>query len=304
MAMQESNETKFFAWLKTKVTLAQCQEMQKTKSTISMLLMQKKVIKRPLFSIDNADEVANIISKVAPCFASSKTKTLAVQMITMYATYLKERTPAPRKVEKPQSEPAPIAKSSNERVCLLHVGDKAYSGETPTTAFAHFCEEMAVTYPLKIRSLVGIRIRGRADVPLKRNNDGNCTKMANVNAYIDNKLLTDHIEDYTRWICGMCGVKLPNISVSIEHAAPVVQEATELHQNDVSEQTDKQGATDQITPVVTVPADPVVAVKQESAVAVSRPKKENPLLSKMEQIVLRADMDGMSYETYCRLPWF
>ena len=100
MAMQESNEAKFFAWLKTKVTLAQCQEMQKTKSAISMLLMQKKVIKRPLFAIDNADEVAGIINEVPSCFASTKTKNAAVQMVTLYATYLKERTPAPHKAEK------------------------------------------------------------------------------------------------------------------------------------------------------------------------------------------------------------
>ena len=81
MAIQESNETKFFAWLKSKVILAQCQEMQKTKGAISVILMQKKVIKRPLFLMDDADEVANIISKVAPCFVSSKTKTLAVQIM-------------------------------------------------------------------------------------------------------------------------------------------------------------------------------------------------------------------------------
>ena len=38
MAMQESNEGKFFSWLKTKVTPAQCQEMQEAKSVAGAVL--------------------------------------------------------------------------------------------------------------------------------------------------------------------------------------------------------------------------------------------------------------------------
>ena len=299
MAMQESNEVKFFAWLKTKATLAQCQEMQKTKSAISMLLMQKRVIKRPLFAIDNADEVAGIINKVPPCFASVKTKNAAVQMVTLYATYLKERTPAPRKVEKVQPESAPVVKRSGERIYSLHVGDKVYSGESPTVVFVYFCEEMAVTYPLKIRSLVGIRIRGRADVPLKKDDDGDCTKMANVKAYIDNKILTQHAEDYTRWVCGMCGVKLPNISISVEQIAHAAQETTQPHQNTAPEQNSKPAVVESKVEAAPAPVVPVAPVKQEPAMAVvsqRAKKKDNPLVGKMEQIVLRADMDGMSYD--------
>ncbi len=293
MAMQESNETKFFAWLKTKVTLTQCQEMQKTKGAISMLLMQKRVIKRPLFSMDNADEVASVINKVPPCFASNKTKNMAVQMVTMYATYLKERTPALCKVEKTQPESMPVVKNVGERIYSLRVGDKVYSSESPTIAFAHFCEEMAVTYPLKIRSLVGIRIRGSADVPLKKDDDGDCIKIANVKAYVDNRMLTQQAEDYTRWICGMCGVKPSAISVSVEHAAAIAREMPMIDQNAVPDQDNKPVDTETKPMAVSVPA------KQEPAVPVApqRPKKkDNPLLGKMEQIVLRADMDGMSYD--------
>ena len=166
-----------------------------------------------------------------------------------------------------------------------------YSGESPTVAFAHFCEEMTVTYPLKIRSLVGIRIRGRADVPLKKDDDGDCIKMANVKAYIDNKMLTQHAEDYTRWVCGMCGIKLPAISVSIENAATIVQTTPLDTQNAVPEQDEK--------PVDVAPKPAVESANQDavSAAPTQRPrKKDNPLLGKMEQIVLRADMDGMSYD--------
>ena len=82
---------------------------------------------------------------------------------------------------------------------MLHVGDKVYRGESPAVAFTHFCEEMAITYPLKIRSLVGVRIRGRADIPLKRTNNGDDSwaKLANVNAYVDGKMLINHAGLYT-----------------------------------------------------------------------------------------------------------
>ena len=295
MAMMESNESKFFAWLKTKATIAKCQEMQKAKSVVSMILMQKKVIKKPLFSIESADEVSAIINKIAPCFASSKNKNTAVQLVTFYATYLKEKASAPHKAEKAEPKQTPGAENTGKQIYLLNVGDKIYRAKSPAVAFAHFCEEMAVTYPLKIRSLVGMRIRGSADVPLKSTNDGNGNriKMATVNAYVDGSMQTYHAEDYARWVCDMCGVKLPTISVSVEHVAPVAQEAPMVGQNAVPDQNTKP-VDAEIKPVaVSVP------VKQEPAVAVApqRPKKkDNPLLGKMEQIVLRADMDGMSYD--------
>lgn len=293
MAMQESNETKFFDWLKTKVTLAQCQEMQKTKGAISMLLMQKRVIKQPLFSMDDADEVANLINKVASCFASKKTNNMAVRMVRMYATYLKERAVAPRNDVETQPESMLVVKNGSEYIYSLRVGDKVYAGESSAIAFAHFCAEMAVTYPLKIRSLVGIRIRGKVDVPLKKDDDGNCIKIAYIKAYVDNRMLTQQAEDYTRWVCDMCGVKLPTVSVSIEHAETIVQETPMVGQNAVPDQGTKQVNAEPEPVVVSV------AIKQEPAVAVAlqrRPKKDNPLLGKMEQIVLRADMDGMSYD--------
>ena len=301
MAMQESNESKFFAWLKAKATLAQCQEMQKAKNAIALILMQKKVIKKPLFLIENADEVSGIIRKIPPCFASSKTKNMAVQLVTLYATYLSEKTPELHKVEKVETAqatlPATVIKNATKRKYLMHVGDKVYRGESPTVVFAHFCEEMAITYPLKMRSLVGMRIRGKADIPLLRSNngDGNGVKVANVNAYVDGSLLTDQAEEYTRWVCGMCAVKVSNISVSVEQDTPAAEpivpapssnEPTSPVVNDC-----QKTAAEHILPVaISTQEVPTEAQPQQSK------KKEHPLLSKMEQLVLRADMDGMSYD--------
>ena len=300
MAMQESNEGKFFSWLKTKVTPAQCQEMQEAKSVVSLLLLRKNVIKKPLFSMDNADEVVSIISSVAPCFASTKRKNMAVQMVTFYAAYLNEKKPTPQKIEKPQAVQSPVVKSTSERIYSLHVGDKVYSGESPAIAFAHFCEEMAITYPLKIRSLAGIRIHRKTDVPLKWKNDSNCIKLENVNAYVDNTILTHQAEEYARWLCGMCGVMLPNISVSVEQAAPVSQSIPQSDQ-DVFKDIGKNVAVAPKEMVALFPTTHDVPVTQEdtatATVTTHRPQKKNShLLDKMQQIVLRADMDGLSYD--------
>ena len=284
MVMMESNESRFFAWLKTKTTIAECQELQKIKSAVSLMLMQKKVIKKPLFLIESADEVSSIIGKTASCFVSNKNKNMAVQLVTFYAIYLNEKATVQCKVEK--TEP--------EQIYLLNVGDKIYRGESPAVAFAHFCEEIATTYPLKIRSLVGLRIRGRADVPLKKTNDddGGGVKISNINAYVYGGMLTDQAESYTRWVCDRCALKMQNISMSVEQDTSVVQAVVPLFDGkDI-------GKTADIEVQETVTSAPVPLV-QDTTVAVTvcqSQKKDNFLMGKMEQIVLRADMDGMSYD--------
>ena len=296
MITQESNESKFFAWIKPKITFAQCQEMQKTKGAISMILMQRKIIKKPLFTMENADEVSGIISKIPSCFASSRTKNAAVQLVTLYATYLKEQAPASRAEE--NLEPVQATSVKNTSAYLLHVGDRVYHGDTPAIAFVRFCEEMAITYPLKIRSLVGMRIRGSADIPLKRENDGNSNvvKIANINAYVDSRMLTHQAEEYTRWVCGMCAVKIPNISFSIEQCVPNVQTATQLSDGaDIAKPVVKEDR-DVVEPVSVSAAENPAQVTTTAATARQSQKQDNPLLSEMEQIVLRADMDGLSYD--------
>lgn len=286
MAMQETNEKNFFKWLKTKATVAQCKELQKASGVISIILLQKKIIKKPLFLIENADEVSAIISKIPSCFVSNKTKNAAIQLITLYATYLKEKAPLSYKENKVIHTEKTEVKNSSGRTYLLHVDDKVYSGQTPTLAFVHFCEEMAVTYPLKIRSLVGIRIRGCADIPLKRSNTDNYIKIAAINAFVDSNILLNQAEDYTRWICSMCAVKVQDILMSIVEQPNSITAAESSPNASLNNKENKNSSG-------TITSD-----SQKSAVTTVQPVsyKDNPLMNKMEQIVLRADMDGVSYD--------
>lgn len=290
MAIQESNERKFFAWVKPKLTLALYQEMQKSKGGISLLFMQKKIIKKPLFLVDDAEEVAAIVNRASSCFASNKTKNLAVQLVTLYATYLKEKMSEKPQVEEEMSLPTPSA-NANEKQYVLHVGNETFVGETPALAFIYFCEELAVTYPLKIRSLIGIRISGRTNIPLKKENSGTDIKMPTINAYIEKDLLANDAVDYAYWICNMCDKKLITITMSDEATiSAVTQEniSDEYEKNKVVPAESTESANTSQTGGTPI-SEQIIGAQQPK-------KKDNPLLPKMEQIVLRADMDGMSYD--------
>ena len=240
--------------------------------------------------MDDAEEVATIVNRASSCFASNKTKNLAVQLVTLYATYLKEKMAEKPQVKEEMSVPTPSA-NANEKQYVLHVGNETFVGGTPALAFIYFCEELAVTYPLKIRSLIGIRISGRTNIPLKKENSGTDIKMPTINAYIEKDLLANDAVDYAYWICNMCDKKLVTITMSDEATISAVT------QENISDEDEKNKV---------VPAESTESANtsqtggtpiSEQIIGAQQPKKkDNPLLSKLEQIVLRADMDGMSYD--------
>lgn len=90
MSTQETNEKKYFSWLKKRIPLSQYSVIEKNKNAVTILLLQKRVFKKPLFLIEDAEEVSKNVNKVPPCFSNVKLKSAAIQMVTMYATYLEE----------------------------------------------------------------------------------------------------------------------------------------------------------------------------------------------------------------------
>ena len=64
--------------------------------------------------MDDAEEAATIVNRASSCFASNKTKNLAVQLVTLYATYLKEKMSEKPQVEEEISVPTPSA-NANEK---------------------------------------------------------------------------------------------------------------------------------------------------------------------------------------------
>ena len=62
MSTQESNEKKYFSWLKKKIPASQYSVVEKNKNAITALLLQKRVLRKPLFLIDDAEEISKNIS--------------------------------------------------------------------------------------------------------------------------------------------------------------------------------------------------------------------------------------------------
>lgn len=121
MSTQETNEKEYFAWLEKRIPLSQYSMIKKSKNAITMLLMQKLAFKKPLFLIENAEDVSKNVSKVPKCFSNVKLRSAAIQMVTMYATYLEEMTAIELKpetvvVDKPAVSGTPIVKHSSPAV--------------------------------------------------------------------------------------------------------------------------------------------------------------------------------------------
>ena len=268
---QESGESKFFVWLKAQISEAQYQELYNNRIIVSMILVKKRVLNKPLFMVNSADELRKIARRVAPCFANGKTKHIAFQLVTAYTSFLSEKpTSEPNAEAVSPVEQIPASNNTDEQCYVLHVDNRTFNSSTPAELFVLFCEDMAITYPLKIRSLAGIRIHGSKEIPLKRVPDGHDIKLTTINAYVDAEMQVHKVEDYTRWVCGMCAEKVLNISIDVNRYIP------------------EQAAAPEPDPDVVEAIDTFVEKQPE--------KKNDPMSDEMEQIVLRADMNGLTYD--------
>lgn len=344
MAIQEQNEKKYFSWLKKRISQAQFTLIEKNKNAICMILLQRKVIKKPFFMINEASEISKVVNKVAPCFANVKLRSAAIQMVSMYAIFLEETAALIDNAEPPKGSLAEEseriesvlqdelfaelrdelvhqsittisalrvldlwafmnkhnlysigtrhivlsrvlalldAKNKNTTTYALRLDDETYEAGSPVSAYLRFCESLATTFPLKFRTLIGARMRGAGAVPLLKNDEGDCVKMAHVNAYVKNDLLPETIAEYAKWLCDMCGKPVTAVSIceiqgEDANPAPLVTDLVEDTPVDI----------------------PTPIVPEQSAA-----KEEDPMVVKVEEAVLEADMDGMSFDALSNTLW-
>ena len=346
MSAQESSEKKYFSWLKKKIPTSQYSVVEKNKNAITALLLQKRVLRKPLFLIDDAEEICKNISKVPSCFSNVKLRSAAVQMVTMYATYLEEvnateaeqseqvcRQTSTSAIEDLLSDDlfAPLCAELSrqnirtveelkkldlwkfmnrfnvnsigmrqtvlarvqgligfdpelhtEKGVRLHVDSEDFPGTTPAEAFLRFCENMSIAFPLAFRSLIGVRTPGRQELAICGN--GDCKthlKMCNLNGYVKTDLNSDSVIEFTLWICNKCGKKCEVVSLeelSHESDVPVIAQMSE------------SVTVDEMPVESTFNNQTPTAIFPESA------SKEHLLILKAKEIVLKADMEGMSYD--------
>lgn len=163
----------------------------------------------------------------------------------------------------------PETKLDSSRVYVLSVGKDRYKGVTPAEAFLQFCNDMLGRYPLKFRSLIGVRNTYSDGIPVTAN--GNATqfmRVGNMAAYIRNDLTSDMVLNYTEWIRQKCGEP---------HAVVMVSEPAG---------TKPTGESD------TKPTHPPV----KPPVSPTPTKGSSPLIAGIEKFVLKADMQGTTYD--------
>lgn len=90
METQTNVAKKFFKWLKVKLPSKQVASIEKNYNSISMMLLKQKAIKKPLFLIDDADELNKLESKVPGCFVKASLRNDATQLVKYYIAYLND----------------------------------------------------------------------------------------------------------------------------------------------------------------------------------------------------------------------
>lgn len=172
----------------------------------------------------------------------------------------------------------PAMETDESRLFVLQVGDDAYKGDTLSCAFRRFCDEMLRRHPLRFRLLVGSKMRdGSIPVHLTEDED-HLQKLANFAAYIRGNLSEAEVSRYTEWICKKCN--------EADAVIRVTRPKTTTYEP-------RRMETLQV-------AEPAYHTGQEQVdEGVSQPSTEhevNPDVARMEQTILDADIDGMSYE--------
>ena len=170
----------------------------------------------------------------------------------------------------------------------LETKTAAYYGDSPAEAFARFCEDIAQKYPLKIRSLLGAKYNGQGSVVLSRDDSkGDGIKMMSPVAYISRDLTTQAAVVYGQWICKICGDNDPPIQIVAPAKMPVDKVETPADQPLNKDETKSE-------------TDSAETPKAPTEKPISKQEDENTGdITKAEQIVLKADLDGMTIEELC-----
>lgn len=134
---------------------------------------------------------------------------LRVKMELARANLKKQNTAliASERGKEPQTENHIFAVAQaglNDFVLKTPVG--TFSENSPSLAFAAFCEAVASEYRGKLRYITGIRPYGFERVPLYVVREANDIKVNHANIYVASDLTRDEVIRFTKWICTKCNI--------------------------------------------------------------------------------------------------
>ena len=172
----------------------------------------------------------------------------------------------------------PVTETYGGQLVILQVGERAYKGDAPSRAFLRFCDDMSRRYPLQLRLLVGTKMRDGVR-PIHIDEDENhLQKLTNLSAYIRVDLSKEEVIRYAEWICVKCGEG--DLIISITEPQKNTYEPCSVEMLHIAEAT------------CTSDIDEAIPLKLPQS------DGENPEVAKIEQIILDADIEGLSYEKF------
>ena len=172
----------------------------------------------------------------------------------------------------------------------LKTSSGVYSGSSPAEALLHYCEYISQKAPLSFRSLIDSQDNVTGKRVLKKySNDSNSLQLNNPKAYIDGNLDSETALRYAKYICAACkDIDLP-VALSKNHET-AKRIDTESPHNVVSDAKREERQKEDKTNVE-------VGVSQSSSpkqvVEIQHTTKTQ---KKVEQLVLNADIDGLTLE--------
>lgn len=172
----------------------------------------------------------------------------------------------------------PAAEIDDARAYVLRVGDSVYKGLSPADAFRQYCDDMLTRYPLQIRLLVGMRTQNGA-VPIYKGGSGpQSLNLTGLPAFVRSDLSPKDVISYTNWIHERCGEKpLPVTIFEPKDAEQIVQTSADGTSGDNH-------------------SAPVPLREQGQSKQDPTQRRISPLVKQIEEIVLAADMQGVSYD--------
>ena len=164
---------------------------------------------------------------------------------------------------------------SDDQAFVLHVGEDCYKGSTPAETFKQFCDKMLTHYPLQLRLLIGMRT-ATGSVPIQRIEGENPSlKLTNIPAFVCDNLTTEDVIIYVKWVRSKCYEEPTNVSITAPKSTAIFSE---------------QAKTDNAAkPIPMAPIEPTKAPQEATN------KRIGTYVKKLEQIVLSADTQGVSY---------
>lgn len=83
-------ENDFFAWLPSFLPPHSMEEIKNSYKFVNSMLLQRKVISRPLIVTTQIDQIENVMKQVKRVFASKKLRDNATKLLAVYLAYLQE----------------------------------------------------------------------------------------------------------------------------------------------------------------------------------------------------------------------